>query len=407
MATSFLFINEDQLSYVHRPRGVPSLVRGHARKYRGTRTDRHARREHCFPSARIICPKEPGTSVPKNQTISTSDHPEEAESGPDVFANLHYTLDIVPSQNLHYRILQLNDETQRLINFYLLWNISQAHSRLPCALSWPKTIVTNAFNTELHSLVLPCYIASMVSYLSQKLARPQRRTSRSNSQSIASEFYFDSDSPQSSRSPASPPPSVMAQTAEPPHFSFLPSSYPWNVSEISQTSHITRPSSARAFPTNRPTKKSSLTPALQHDLALSRSLSHPSYSDHDTNLPIPSDLAQLTHLALEALQSRISGKNKSSFSSSLSSDLLFPVWCLFRAAVFQSDKFAAVSHQRFLRHLVYRPDGSKCSSSWLVNVIVEVDLNLRLNRREIDECDKGSSALLVMSELRERMAEGP
>lgn len=380
------------------------MVRGHARKYRTSRTDRHTRRENCHPSARIICPKTPGTSVTENQTMLTSDHTEEAESVSDMFENLN--------QSLHYHILQLDEATQRLIHFYLLWNVSKAHSRLPCALSWPKTIVNITFDSELYSIFLTCYIASMVSYLSQKLSRSQREASPSSSQSPATYFDFDSDSPQSqsSRSPASPPLSVSDPAVDPPSINFPATSCLWNVSEASlgtQSLQIRRPSLVQTSSTYQSDKTSSPTPSLQYDLPLSRSLSYPSCSDNDTSLPIPSDIAQLTNIALEALRSRISRKDKSSFSLSLSADLLFPVWCLFRAAIFQSDIFAAVSHQKFLRHLVFRPDGSKCSASWLVDVIVEVDVVLTLSCEEIDGRDKGSGALLVMSELRERMSEGP
>jgi hypothetical protein len=56
---------------------------------------------------------------------------------------------------------------------------------------------------------------------------------------------------------------------------------------------------------------------------------------------------------------------------------------------------------------VYGADCAKYCSSWLVNVITEVDLGLCLSRQGMGAGDRGSSALLVMSELRERMAEGP
>ncbi|KAN0101579.1 hypothetical protein V8E51_012089 [Hyaloscypha variabilis] len=406
MATKFLFINEDQVSYVHRPRGVPSLVRGHARKYRPNRIGRSAYRPS---STRKIWPRESESSITKDQMILPSEHGEETERRTDMLTGRHYTTGVNPSQPLHYRILQLDCQTRRLIQFYLLWNVSQAHSSLECALSWPKTIVATAFNSELHSLVLPCYIASLVSYLSQKLSKPQRKSFQSNSRANTPESYFDSDSPQSSKSPPTSRRPVVPQTADPPPFGFPPT-YSWDAWDTwqdSQAPHIPRPSSVQASPTLHPAAPRTPRPAPKRDVALSRSLSCPSQSCNDTLPPVPPDLLQLTHLALEALQSRLSTKNKSSLSSSFSTDLLFPVWCLFRAAIFQSDEFAAVSHQRFLRHLVYRADCAKYCSSWLVDVITEVDLGLCLSRQGMGGGDRGSSALLVMSELRERMAEGP
>lgn len=148
MTTPFLFINDGHLSPSQRAKEVSGLIRGHARKYR---TRMPSRRKHSTFSRR---PKELKTILPKNVDF-TSSHHEEEEEDEDFFADLHGIGDILSDQTLHYRMLQLDSETRRLIQFYLLWNDPQVHSSL--AVSWPKWIVFTAFNNELNLLVLPCY----------------------------------------------------------------------------------------------------------------------------------------------------------------------------------------------------------------------------------------------------------
>jgi hypothetical protein len=395
MAPPFLFINEDQISFIQQNKGVSSLVRGHARRY-GQRS--HSRRKHYTLPTRTIYPKELEPTVAKEEVILTPPHhDEETEAGEDLFASFDRILDIVPGQILRYRMLQLDSEARQLIHFYLLWKVPDANSRLPSELSWPEWIVSAAFNNELHSLVLPCYIASMVSYLSQSPTGLQKELSKSNRQvwqptfwPSVSESYFECDSPRSSQSSASPLHYRVDHSSSP---------YPmdlWETWQNSPMSEVFQTPSTQTFAT-----QNGLEIAPQHDLP--PLLSNPSQLVNDgVCFPVAFDLAGLTHSALVALQSRLSTKNKSSFSTSFSSDLLLSVWCLFRAAIFQGDELAAVSHERFLRQLIYRPDGSKYFSSRLIKVIVDVDLKLSLARQEIGVGDKRSSALLVKSELRER-----
>jgi hypothetical protein len=399
MTPPLLFINEDQISFVQHNKGVSSLVRGHARRY-GQRS--HSRRKHYTLATRTIYPKEFEPTVAKEEVILTPPHhDEETESGEDLFASFDRILDIVPGQILHYRMLQLDSEARQLIHFYLLWKVPGDISSLTSELSWPEWVVSAAFNNELYLLILPCYIASMVTYLSHAPISPQRELSTSNWKVWQPTFWpgvsesFEWDSPRSSQSSASPLQSFVDHSPSPYSMD------PWeNWQNYPMSEAIQTPPTQISATQNCPELPS------RHDLpGLFSNLSQP--VNDDVCLPTAFDLASLTHSALAALQSRISSKNKAYFSPAFSSDLLFPVWCLFRAAIFQGDEFAAVSHERFLRQLIYRPDGSKYSSSRLVKVIIDVDLKLSLARQEISGGDKRSSALLVRSELRERMVVVP
>jgi hypothetical protein len=385
MAVPFLFINDDHISPTQRAKEVSSLIRGHARRYR---TRRPSRRELSPLSRR---PKELKTILPKIVDFTSPAHEEETEED-GFFADLHGIIDILSDQTLHYRMLQLEPETRRLIQFYLLWNDPQVQSSL--AVSWPKWIVLTALKSELNLLVLPCYIASMASYLGQTASGIEERSHEAPPRASQQIYRFagfesdsDWDSSRSSQSPVSSVQSLFPQAAE-----------------ASTFDGSKRPTSPRSHVYLTPPNGN--TPEIAHPLGPAALLSCSSSLLDDTHLPNASNLPHLTHFALEALQSRLSTKHKPSISTSCSSDLLFPVWCLFRAAIFQGDKFAAVSHERFLKHLVYRPDGSKSTSSRLVNVIVEVDLKLGQTRQRSGTYDK-SSELLIKSEIWERMAVGP
>lgn len=89
------------------------------------------------------------------------------------------------------------------------------------------------------------------------------------------------------------------------------------------------------------------------------------------------------------------------------SEFLFPVWCLFRAAILQGDEFAAAAHERFLRHLADKADGIKGVSPWLIRVILEVDLELGDSERSEDGEERSGAEILIESEIRERGVVNP
>jgi hypothetical protein len=353
---------------------------------------KEAHSERAISTNRIICPKGLEHTMPEEKKkLAALREEEDRRSREDLFR----LLDLVPDQMLHFRILQLDFEAQRLVNFYLSWSVSQGYSNLPCALSWSKTIVDNAFKSQLHTLVLSCYIASMSSYFrgtptgSQMTpAKSQQEVTRSISPSnllAAPESHFDWGSPQLTGSPASASslPFATPQATDLSYFDHSPGLSP-GADAINTM-----------FDYPSPRTKS---PQIFQSNPLPSAPNHP---ERDTTFPIADDLGQLTHLALIEFQSCLSAKNKSSISPAVSSDLLFPVWCLFRAAIFQGDEFAAASHQQFLKHLVYRPEASRGCPSWIIGVIIETDLKLQLPTRRPDE--QSSAAILVESELRERM----
>ena len=197
---TFLFIHNDHLSPTKRAKETSSLIRGHARRHRLRRPSR--RDEPRSSRAK----RELKTLLPRNEE-PTSNSQDEVPESENLFANPNGVIDILSDQALHFRMLQLDSEPRRLIQFYLSWNDSQAYSG--SALSWAKWIVLAAFNNELNLLALPCYIASMVSYLRQATTSTQRKRSKDsgkaslfNYRSTSFDSYLDQASPQASQSPA-------------------------------------------------------------------------------------------------------------------------------------------------------------------------------------------------------------
>jgi hypothetical protein len=100
--------------------------------------------------------------------------------------------------------------------------------------------------------------------------------------------------------------------------------------------------------------------------------------------------ARIMQKALEELQTRLRPQSDTSF------ELLYDVWCLFRAAEFQYDAHAASAHLKFIKHLMTTPDELQTLPFHLVKTINDVDLG---------EIFPGSTrpVSLLASEVRERM----
>lgn len=409
MTPDFLFINDDQSSIVqHKSKRVSNLIRVQARNYQIRKYPR--KKDPQTLHIRRLFPKKLGNSTLEyNRSPNPSGSDEEGgiKGAENLPAKLDCEFHIAPSQNINPNFLQLRSEDRQLIRFYLLWNVPQAYSNLSCTKSWPKAIVRVAFNSELNALVLTCYIASMISYLSEPSTTPQQlcklrqKVPRPAERLICSKssFPWDSPSPQSSKSFGSSTLPIFPHTTE---VSDPVTSACSCLSDVLEFWHDCQVSDTKKTSCS-PKPATAITDCLKIDFQgnstlhmLRSNTSQPAY------FPMSINLAHLTQTALCALRTHLSTKNELSFGSTFASEFLFPVWCLFRASIFQGDKLAALAHGRFLRHLIYRPDGSKHSPSRLLEVIMEVDLQLRLSGLDNISCDGRLSALLVQSEERER-----
>jgi hypothetical protein len=304
--------------------------------------------------------------------------------------SLPRTPEPLPEFKISCHISQLYPDAQKLFSFYLSCADSdQAHSSLTST-TWPTLIIRKALDSERHTLFLLCYITSLISYLNHsprdgKVPKQGRNDSFSETSSCASsapgfdDWLYSVSSKFQQDSYASQRPKLS-----------IP--YAWQHSDLptSAQSWYTPPTSSFSQPF--PTTLTTYSQSARHSFSSHKSV--PALCSSIASNPI-----HLTHQAVSTLKSRLSTKHKSSPAT----EFLFPVWCLFRAAILQGDEFAAAAHERFLRHLVYKAEGVKDLPPWLIRVIIEVDLKLADADKSEDGEERSGGELLVESEMRERL----
>ncbi|KAE9381156.1 hypothetical protein N431DRAFT_457765 [Stipitochalara longipes BDJ] len=437
MSTSFLFVNEDERSYPVRPKRTLTSVRRHVRLQRGRNTAQQRQLELEIralpPKALQVCTSKANEAF----TLRTSTKLDQETRDP-LSENLikpPFRLGGLPAFKISHRIWQRYPDACKLIIFYFSGEGSQAHLSLRCTTQWSTMVIQKALESESHTLFLLCYISSIVTY-QESLAKDQRISSDSRHSSQASDTSSSSSSfsatlddweftyPSETRVEpyTSPLSSTFSHT--------LPQPRPFTISQLSQPSQSSQASLAPNFVnrhfnhTTQLDKPGLSTPSLSHGKArhsaqaiqiplasqLSPLAQVPSNNEpqpcvhtpgYTQSYTLPSDPIHLTHQAVATLKSRLSTKLKSSPPPPLS-EFLFPVWCLFRSAILQNDRFAAGAHEKFLRHLLYKSDGATGVPPWLLRIIVEVDLKLGASEGSDDMEGKSRCELILESEMRER-----
>ena len=387
MSTNFLFINEDETSFPIRPKRPLTSVRSHVRLQHGRNAAQQKsldlRKRALPPKALQACTSKANEAFTVRACIKPAKgvgngHTENLPKLPLYLTSL-LTFKISP------RIYQRYPDASRLIIFYLSGEGSEVHSSLRCTTQWSNMIIQKGLESECHTLFLLCYISSIVLYLENlaKIGRVRQdsRHSSLSSESSSLDYCFSPRaedweiaylSEPRNASHHSPVPSSSSPALKQPPISILP-----RLCQTSQLSPVLR------------------VPSIdQYQPSSHTSLNTPSYT-------LPSDPMHLTHQAVATLKSRLSTKLRSVPPPPLS-EFLFPVWCLFRSAILQSDEFAAVSHERFLRHLLYKADGAIGVPPWLLRIIVEVDLKLGVLQQKDDIGGKSNSEAILESERTER-----
>lgn len=279
-------------------------------------------------------------------------------------------------------IQQLYPNAHELINFY------------SCTTPWPKMSIRKALESERHTLFLLCYIASIISYLNNsfpdgKVSKNYRQGSLSSDTSSCSSSSPGSDEwqyphpLQYARDPFAPSKYLLLSTWQ--HSDISTSLQPFydspalpilNQYRFSQDAtdffqhnpplpEQRRPSQADNLSQLDDIMQSSHTAVINHSQSSRPSQSSPlapALASCSSQLASCSSLASdpihLTHQAVSTLKSSLSTKLTTS-PPSLLSEFLFPVWCLFRAAILQGDEFAAAAHERFLCILQTKPTASR------------------------------------------------
>jgi hypothetical protein len=437
MSAKYLFVNEDEVTFTSvRPKRTSTSVRRHVRLQRGRAPVQQKQHELQMrtlpPKALQIGNSKVSKSISSRSTQKSTEQPREEFY--EHSASLSQTPEPRPEFEIPCHIRKLYPDAHKLITFYISCEGGDhGHLSLGSTTTWPTIIIRKALESERHTLFLLCYITSIISYLNhsasdEKLRKHGRNASLSSEASscsssaasfddwpypYSSNFQQDSYSPQQSNfsllytwqypnlstSAQSLCSSPISPALQSPGLSYRSSQVfqpgpPFQAQQCPiKPNHLRRPS--------QPLHTSPTTPTYYSQS------SRPSFSDPALILASCSSLASdpihLTHQAVSTLKSRLSTKHKSSPAC----EFLFPVWCLFRAAILQGDEFAAAAHERFLRHLVYKADGVKDLPQPLIRVIIEVDLKLSdAEKSEYGE-ERSGGEVLVESEMRERMVLNP
>jgi hypothetical protein len=434
MAARFLFVNEDEVSFTSvRPKRTSTQVRRHVRLQRGRMQVQHKQHEL---QMRTAPSKVFQNNSSKDTELCTPSIRKSARQLKDQFFEHSTSHPLFPEPleefEISAHIQQLYPNAHELINFYYYTT------------PWPKMIIRKALESERHTLFLLCYITSIISYLNNsfpggKLSKNDRQGSLSSDTSSCSSSPGSNDwqyprPSQYAQDPSAPSKcsplntwqhSDMSASLQPcygsPNLSIL------NQYRFSQDATDFFQHNPSLPEQRRPSQTSNLTQLLQLDDIMQSShtavINHSKSSKNSQSLPLApalascssqlascsslaSDPIHLTHQAVSTLKSRLSTKLKTS-PPSLLSEFLFPVWCLFRAAILQGDEFAAVTHERFLRHLADKADDIKGLPPWLIRVILEVDLKLCNSEKSEDGDERSSAELLIESEMRERKVQKP
>jgi hypothetical protein len=419
MAARFLFVNEDEVSFTSvRPKRTSTQVRRHVRLQRGRMQVQQKQHEL---QMRTAPPKALQINSWKDNKSCAPPVHKPAEQPKDRSFEHSTSLPCSPEPledfEISAHIKQLYPDAHELINFYR------------CTTPWPQMIIRKALESERHTLFFLCYITSIISYLNTsfpdgnhpKNGRQGSLSSDTSSCSSSStglddwqypdpsQFLLDPFAPseysllhtwQNSDISTSLQPWYDSPTApilHQPQF-FQGSTRPIQIDHLTQLSQLMQPTHATSI-------KHSQSPRASQSWHLA-----PALASCTTQLASCSSLASdpihLTHQAVSTLKSRLSTKLKTS-PPSLLSEFLFPVWCLFRAAVLQGDEFAAAAHERFLRHLADKVDGIKGLPPWLIRVILEVDLKLGDSEKNEDGEERSGAEVLIESEMRERRMQKP